>query len=316
VKKLIALLIVFLIASLSLIACKGDRQKGNEEGRLKVVTTLFPLFDFVGQVGGNKVNAILLLPPGVEPHDFEPKPKDIATIQEADVFVYTGNAMEPWAQRILKGIDSKKLVVVDASRGITLRSAGSEDHEGHSDNNSRAGDDLDPHIWLDFAYAQVMVKNIADGLSKKDPKDSDYYTGNASAYNNQLQQLDEEYRAGLSTCKTRFFLFGGHYAFNYLAGRYNLSYVSVHGASPNAEPLPAHLVGMVNTMKQHHLNYIFYEELASPRIAETIARETGAKLLPLTAAHTVSKEQMAQHISFIDIMKTNLAVLREGMQCR
>lgn len=315
-KKLAILLIVFLVASLGLIACKGDRQKGNEEGRLKVVTTLFPLFDFAGSVGGSKINPILLLPPGVEPHDFEPKPKDIATVQEADVFVYTGNAMEPWAQRILKGIDSKKLVVVDASRGITLRSSENKDHERHSDSNSPSGNALDPHIWLDFANAQVMVRNIADGLSKRDPKDSGYYTRNASAYNNQLRQLDEEYRAGLSACKTRFFLFGGHYAFNYLARRYNLTYISVHGVSPNAEPSPAHLVDMVNKTKQYHLNYIFYEELASSRVAETIARETGAKLLPLSAAHNVSKEQMAQNIGFIDIMKTNLAMLREGLQCR
>lgn len=316
VKRFAILLIVLLVVAQCLIACKGERQKGSKELRLKVVTTLFPLFDFAGKVGGNKTDVILLLPPGVEPHDFEPKPRDIATIQEADVFVYTGNVMEPWAETILKGIDSKKLVVVDASRGITLRPSGDEDHERQDGNNPRSGHTLDPHIWLNFADAQIMVKSIAAGLSKKDPKDTDYYTRNASAYNDRLQQLDEEYRTGLDVCKSRFFLYGGHYAFNYLSRRYNLNYVSVHGVSPNGEPSPAHLIDMVKKMKQYHLNCIFYEELASPRVAETIARETGARLLPLSAGHNVSKEQMAQHIAFVDIMKANLAMLREGLQCR
>jgi zinc transport system substrate-binding protein len=315
-KKLAVLLIVFLTVSFGLTACKGDRQRDAEKHRMKVVTTLFPLLDFAGHIGGGKAEILLLLPPGVEPHDFEPTPKDLATIQEADVFVYTGNAMEPWVQTILKGIDSRNLVVVDASRGITLRSPENEDHEGHGDKSHRSGANADPHIWLDFANAQAMVKNIAEGFGKKDPKNSDFYTRNVLTYNDQLRQLDDEYRNGLAECHPRFFLYGGHYAFNYLARRYGLTYISVHGVSPNAEPSPAHLVDMIDKMKQYHLKYIFYEELASPRVAETIAKETGASLLPLSAAHNVTKEQIEQHITFIEMMKRNLAMLRKGMRCK
>jgi zinc transport system substrate-binding protein len=316
-KKFAILLIILVLVSLGTAGCKNGQQRDNENRRLRIVTTLFPLFDFAGKVGGEKVDVLLLLPPGVEPHDFEPKPKDVATIQEADVFIYTGRAMEPWVQTILKSIDSKNLLVVDTSKGITLRSA-NEDHDGHRHGHEghESGMNSDPHIWLDFGNAQAMVRTIAEGLSKRDPKGSDFYTRNASVYIDQLRKVDEEYRTGLAECKTRFFLYGGHYAFNYLAQRYGLTYVSVRGVSPNAEPSPAHLIDMITKMKQHQLGHVFYEELASPRLAETIARETGASLLPLSPAHNVTREQMEQHISFIDIMKTNLAMFRKGLQCR
>lgn len=312
----ILLLAVFLITGLA--GCRGERQRSAEKPRMKVVTTLFPLFDFAGKVGREKVEVTLLLPPGVEPHDFEPKPKDLATIQEADVFVYTGSTMEPWVQKILKAIDTRNLVVIDASREVNLRSVENDDHdgEGHAHRDHLSGRHSDPHIWLDFANAQLMVKNIAQGFSKKHPEDSDFYTRNALIYNNQLQRLDDEYRAGLGECKTRFFLHGGHFAFNYLARRYNLTYISVHGVSPNSEPSPAHVIDMINKMKRYHVSHIFTEELSSPRVAETIAKETGAELRPLSPAHNVTKEQMEQHITFIDIMKTNLAMLQEGLLCR
>ncbi|HAR96686.1 MAG TPA: zinc-binding protein [Deltaproteobacteria bacterium] len=316
-KKLTILLIILTLVSFGAAGCKEGRQHDNEKRRLRIVTTLFPLFDFAGKVGGERVEVVLLLPPGVEPHDFEPKPKDVVTIQKADLFVYTGRAMEPWVQTILKSIDSKDLVVVDTSKGITLRSA-DEDHDGHRHGGKGHGPDMnsDPHIWLDFGNAQAMVGTIAEELSKRDPKASDYYARNASAYIDQLRKLDEAYRTGLAGCKTRFFLHGGHYAFNYLAQRYGLTYVSLRGVSPNAEPSPAHLVGMVNKMKQYQVSHIFYEELASPRLAETIARETGANLLPLSPGHNVTTEQMEQRVSFIDIMKTNLTMLQKGLQCK
>lgn len=317
-KKPAILLIVFLSVLFGLTSCRGGHQQADGTHRMKVVTTLFPLFDFASKIGKEKAEIILLLPPGVEPHDFEPKPRDLATIQQADVFVYTGNTMEPWVRTILKGIDSRNLVIVDASRGITLRPAESvEGQETHGGKNHRhAMENQDPHIWLDLSNAQTIVRNILDGFVKKDPGNADFYARNASSSIDELRRVDNEYRNGLADCKTRFFLYGGHYAFNYLAHRCNLTYISVHGVSPNSEPSPAHLVEMINKMKQYHLRYIFYEELASPRVAETIANETGASLLPLNAGHNVTKDQIQRGVTFIDIMRENLAMLRKGMECR
>lgn len=316
-KKVAILVIIPLVASFWLTACKGGDRTTERRDRLRVVTTLFPLFDFAAKVGGEKAEVTLLLPPGVEPHDFEPKPRDLATIQEADVFVYTGSAMEPWAQRILKSIDSKNLVVVDASRKAVLHPTDKKGHEGHTEKvHGHETETRDPHIWLDLDNAQIMVGNILEGFIKKDPQNSEFYTKKAQAYTDQLRRTDDEYRKGLSECRTRFFLHGGHYAFNYLARRYGLTYISVHGVSPNSEPSPAHLIDMIKKMKQYNLKYIFYEALASPRVAETIAKETGASLLSLNPAHNATKEQLQRGTSFIDMMKENREMLRKGLECK
>lgn len=316
-KRVAVLLIVLLVTAFGLTTCKGGDQKPGRRDRIQVVTTLFPLFDFASKIGGEKAEITLLLPPGVEPHDFEPKPKDLATIQGADIFVFTGSAMEPWAQRILKSLDSKSLVAVDASRTIALLSPGKEDHEGHDEATHRHGAKTeDPHIWLDLAKAQIMVGTILESFIRKDPRNSDFYTRNADAYKDQLRRMDDEYRKGLSECRTRYIIHGGHFAFNYLAQRYGLAHISVHGVSPNSEPSPAHLIEMVNTMKKHELKYIFFEELASPRVAETIARETGASLLPLNPAHNATKEQLDRGVTFLGIMKENREMLRKGLQCK
>ncbi len=300
------------LIALALFSCEGAKESPVRERRLRVVTTLFPLYDFARAVGGQKAEVELLLPPGVEPHGFEPRPKDILRINEAAIFVYTGNFMEPWAETIIKGIDTQKVLVVDASRGVTTTPVPKPDEHRHGDREER----IDPHIWLDLGNAQKMVDNILQGFVEKDPHNREFYQTNAGAYSTRLRELDEKFRKGLAQCKTRLFVHGGHYAFHYLARRYDLTYVSVYGFSPNAEPSPRHLAGIVRTLRQHKIKHIFYEELLQPRVAETVARETGAKLLPLNGGHNVSREEMERGVTFISVLDQDLKNLREGLECR
>ena len=284
-----------------------------------MVTTLFPLYDFCKNVGGEKARVTLLLPPGIEPHSFDPKPRDILRINEADLFVFTGSFMEPWATDLIKGIQGKRIVVVDSSKGVALlKEVPVEDTEEEGQHHSHGSNQepIDPHIWLDPGNAQRMVDNILAGFVQRDPGNKGFYQANAVAYKAQLRQLDEEFRTGLSNCETRLFVHGGHYAFNYLARRYNLTYVSVYGFSPNAEPSPRHLADIIRTMKQHRTGNIFYEELIQPRVAGMIAGETGAKLLPLNGGHNVTKEELNRGVSFISLLEQDLKNLRTGLQCR
>jgi zinc transport system substrate-binding protein len=307
-----------LLSLLTLPFTGCERSKGTPAGqkRLTVITTLFPLFDFARNVGGDRADVSLLLPPGVEPHSFEPRPRDILRINEADVFVYTGSFMEPWAGTLIKGIDRQKVVVVDSSEGAVLLSqthTGEAGHDGHHDGEKEA---KDPHIWLDLGNARKMVDNIVAGFVKKDPAHKEFYEGNARAYEARLQALDEKFKQGLADCKTRLFVHGGHYAFNYLARRYNLNYVSVYGFSPNAEPSPKHVAEIVQTLRRYHAQYIFYEELIQPRLAETVARETGATMLPLNGGHNVTREEMERGVTFISLLEQDLRNLSTGLQCR
>jgi zinc transport system substrate-binding protein len=302
--------ILFLLSGL--VSC-GEKSRTHTAGNgLQVVATLFPLYDFARNIGGEKASVTLLLPPGVEPHSFEPRPKDILRINHADIFVYTGNFMEPWAASIVKGTDRRKLTVVDSSKDIALRHETSEDR-GH---NHAKGDSVDPHIWLDFGNAEKMVDNIVHGFIERDPANSELYRRNAAAYKAKLKNLDEQFRQGLANCKSRLFVHGGHYAFNYLAQRYGLTYVSAYGFSPDAEPSPRRLAEIVQKIRKSDIRYIFFEELIQPRIAQTISGETGAKLLPLNGGHNVTRIELKEGVTFISLLEQDLQNLRTGLQCR
>jgi zinc transport system substrate-binding protein len=312
-RLLIGLTLISLCAAQ--LACQKQQAQapGTSQQKLTVVTTLFPLYDFVKAVAGDKAEVKLLLPPGVEPHSFEPKPEDMVRFSKADLVVYTNEYMEPWAVKMLRTIATKP-VVVDASKGVLLLKAGPEEAAEQAHEGEHHGA-MDPHIWLDFTNAQIMVQNIADGLIAKDPANKDFYSTNARAYQEQLRKLDEDYKSGLSNCGTRVFLHGGHFAFGYLARRYRLSYHSAQAINPDSEPTPAKIAELIREMRSNGLKYVYCEELLSPATAEMIARETGATVLLLNGAHNISKEDFDKKVSFISLMRQNLVNLRKGLQC-
>ena len=313
--KRILIGLILICLSAFLLACqkKEAQVPGSGHQKLTVVTTLFPLYDFARAVAGDQAEVTLLLPPGVEPHSFEPKPEDMVRISKADLVVYTNEYMEPWAVKLLKTISSGP-VVVDASKGVTLAKASPEEEAEQAHGGEQHGG-MDPHIWLDFANAQIMVQNIADGLSAKDPAHKDYYSANAHAYQQELMKLDSDFKAGLANCGKKVFLHGGHYAFGYLARRYGLSYHSAQAINPDSEPTPAKIAQLIREMRSNGLKYVYCEEILSPATAEMIAKETGATVLPLNAGHNVSKEGFDKKVSFISLMRQNLANLQRGLQC-
>ncbi len=277
--------------------------------KLQIVTTLFPLYDMARVIGAGKAAVSLLLPPGVEPHSFEPKPGDMARINGAGIFIYTGGSMEPWAEDIVRSVSNKELLVVNAGLGVKLmRGTGADPDE--------PANAPDPHIWLDLDNAKAMAANISAALEKKDPANADLYRRTSAAYNGKLAALDAAYRTGLSTCRTKTIIYGGHYAFGYLARRYGLRYVAAQGLAPDSEPTARDLVALVEQVKKEKVKFVFYEELTSPRIAETLAGETGAGILLLNAAHNVSRDQVERGVSFFDILQSDLDSLREGLECR
>jgi len=307
-KQSIVLFIGIILVG-SFCACTKRSEEPVQMKKLKVITTLFPLYDMAKSIGAGKAEVSLLLPPGVEAHSFEPKPSDIVKINEADIFVYTGEFMEPWAEDIIKGAVNKNLIIVDASHGTTMIPG------VFHDSDAPAGS-LDPHIWLDFDNAKVIVKNIVQAFQLQDSVNKDFYEQKANDYRGKLTELDAVYKKTLATCKDRKIVYGGHYAFGYLATRYGLKYLAAQGVSPDAEPTANDLIKLVEQIKRDKIKYVFYEELTSPRIAETIAGETKAGLLLLNAAHNVSRDQVDQGITFFDILKKDLDNLKVGLSCQ
>lgn len=317
-KIIIRLAIVFALTIPLFTACQRTETQPATPGikKLSVVTTLFPLYDFARAICGNRADITLLLPPGVEAHSFEPKPADMITISKAAVFVYTNPVMEPWATRLLKGVGSPSLKAVDASIGTRSLPA----KEEHGERHGHAGDGneiaIDPHIWLDFRNAQIIVDNMATAMMEKDPANADFYKINAAAYKGELAKLDADFSDGLKNCNTRSFIHGGHFAFGYLAHRYALSYRSAQAINPDAEPTPGTIAELLKLLEQKNLHYVYTEEIASPRTSEMIAKEAGVKILMLHGAHNISRGDLEGGATFIGLMRKNLENLRLGLDCR
>jgi zinc transport system substrate-binding protein len=294
---------VLLASALSLLAfmsCAGPESARPHQ--LKVVTTLFPLFDMARSVGAEQADVSLLLPPGIEPHAFEPSAGQVMRIYDADVFIYAGRYMEPWAEGIAQALSDRGKTVVDASQGIRLMT-----EEGEP-----AGAP-DPHIWLDFDNARVMVAAIARALAQKDTAAAALYFRRAEDYAAHLLALDSTYRVTLAACPRREVFYGGHYAFGYLARRYGLTYLTAQGTSPDAEPTARYLAQLVDRIRQDRVRCVFYDELAGPRIAEVLAEATNARLIPLNAGHNLTRAQLNQGMTFFALLEQDLARLKLGL---
>ncbi len=305
---------IFLLAVLTMlcIASYAQEKLPLKEEKIEIVTTLFPTYDFARQIGEDKINVVLLLPPGVESHAFEPRPGDIAKINKADIFIYTGKLMEPWIEGILKSITNKDLLIVDASQGIKFL----ENNEGE-DGDKLHHDGKDPHIWLDLGNAQIMANTIAAAFAKKDPGNIGNYLNNAKNYNEKIANLDNRFKETFSNCKHNKIIYGGHFAFGYFVKRYSLGYESPYdGFSPNAEPSPKAIVNLIKKLKETGINTIYYEELIDPKVARIIAEETKANLELLHGAHNISKDELSNGVTFIDIMENNLKKLKIGLECQ
>jgi zinc transport system substrate-binding protein len=311
------LLALVIVASLFLPGCNREDHTGSK--KLQVVTTLFPLYDFARIIAGDRADISMLLPPGMEPHSFEPKPNDIVRVNKSGLFIYTNRYMEPWAESILKGVDRQRLKVVDAGQGVGYANSSPSDGHDHQTHNDRGVElhagGIDPHIWLDFANAEIMVNNILAGFVVSDPANAPVYKQNATTLKTALVELDRRYRDALASCATRTFLHGGHFTFGYLARRYGLEYHSLSGVSSESEPSAAKMAAMVRQIKSSGVHYLFAEELLSPRLSNTLANESGVAVLMLHGAHNLGRDDMSRGIGFIELMEQNLKNLQKGLEC-
>ena len=299
----------------SFFCLPGNPLCAEAQPKLKVVTTLFPLQEFALAVGGERARVDLLLPPGAEPHAWEPRPGDLAKIQKADVFIYIGRAMEPWAEDLLKATGGADLKIVEASRGLQLLEAKilpKEDSPAHKPTREERSD---PHVWLDFLLDGKIIEAIAAAFAEKDPANASPYQANAAVYKSRLEALDKKFEAGLSSCGRRQIILGGHSAFAYLAKRYDLQQIPLYGISPNAEPTPRKLAEVIQAARTHGVKFIFFEEMVNPKLARVLAQEAGLQTLVLYDGANLTRDQFKQKATFLGLMEKNLENLRKGLDC-
>ena len=299
------------IVGLTLVL-NGCTPTQTDNNKITVITSLFPQYDFVRQIAQDKVNVSLLLPAGVEPHSFEPTPQTIVTIGDADIFIYTNAMMEPWIEKVIDNVKQDNLLIVESSLGIEyIEHLEEEDHEEEEEDH----DELDPHVWLDPLNAKVMAQNILAALIAVDPANADFYQNNADALFLQLDDLKAEYDEVFLDPTHKTIIYGGHFAFGYLANRYGLEILSPYtGFSPNAEPTPQAIIELIDRMNELNIKTIYYQELIDPKTARVIAEQTGAKMVLLHGAHNVTTEELQSGATYVSIMRDNAKKLMEGFK--
>lgn len=320
-KRILAIFTAAVLIVLCASACGSAGETdadGESGGKLQVVATLFPQYDFARNIGGDKVEVSMLLPPGTESHSYDPTPSDIISISNADVFLYTGSTMEPWASTILDGAASDTLTVVDLSEHATLLHEGEHDTEisvyDDGSEHSHEANEYDPHIWLDLSNASAMAESIADVFCELDPENEQYYRSNCASYVAQLDGLDAEFMALSESAPDGVIVFGGRFAYGYFVNRYNIKYVSAYeSCSGESEPSVRKISEIISFVRENGIDVIYHEELSDPKVARSIASDTGAELLQFNTCHNVTSEQFENGTSFIDLMRQNLDNLKRGL---
>ena len=269
----------------------GCGASSGSPGKTSVVAAFYPLAYAGERVGEGKVHVDNLTPPGSEPHDLELTPQEVAQIVQADVVLYLSHGFQP---AVADAVKQARGTVVDVLAGLRLRKS------------SESGVSADPHVWLDPILFSHVVERIGAVLHEP---------ARAAALVADLHRLDREYRAGLAHC-TRREIVTSHAAFGYLAQRYGLVQVPITGLAPESEPSPQQLANVVRLVRRTHATRVFFETLVSPRLADTVAREVGARTAVLDPIEGLTPAEQKRGENYLSIMRSNLAALRRALGCR
>ncbi|MEW9699160.1 metal ABC transporter substrate-binding protein [Paenibacillus sp. SI8] len=304
-RKMIGIYIgILALFGLILSGCGNGSSSKAElvEGKVNVITSFYPLYDFTRNIGGDYVHVINLVPAGVEPHDWSPKGRDLKNMTNAQVFVYQGAGFEGWVQDFLGSIPAdSKLGVVEASKGADLIKT------------SENKDQFDPHAWLSPLNAVKMANNIKDALIQADPAHKAVFEQNYNIYAAKLAELDKRYKDELArTSKKEIAV--SHQAFAYLCRDYGLTQLSIMGLSPDAEPTAQDLKKMNQYIKDHGIQYIFFEELVSDKLAKTLAKDAKVSTMVLNPLEGLTEQQLQAGDDYISVMDNNLKNLVKALQ--
>ncbi len=288
-------------------AC-GDEASGlGGSGRLEVVTAFYPLQFLSERVGADAVAVTQLTKPGAEPHDVELNPRQVADISDAGLVVYLKGFQPAVDEAVAQEAKDKSL---DVSTAVELLPAEAHEEEHVPGEPEHAEGTSDPHVWLDPVRFATIADKLAERLGQADPGRAAGYTERAATLHRELTELDAEYTKALKSCARREVV-TSHTAFHYLADRYGLTEVGITGISPESEPSPQRLAEVAEQAKSTGTTTIFFETLVSPKVAETIAREVGARTAVLDPLEGLTEPDT----DYFSVMRSNLTALTTALGC-
>lgn len=341
--KLLTLLMILVMCASCFYGCSSDKKEENSSKKIKVVATIFPVYDFLREIGGDKIDLTMLMTPGAETHSYEPTPKDMKTVSNADFFAYVGGDSDEWVDKILDGNKNDKMKVVtlmdcvktvdeehvegmeeehdhDHDEDVDGKDDSDKDKDEHDEHDEHDHDhdgdepEQDEHVWTSPKNAIEIVKKLTSELSKVDPDNANYYKENSKNYIKKLEDLDKKFEDVVKNGKRQEIIFGDRFPFRYFVDRYGLKYYAAFpGCSTDTEASASTVAFLTNKVKEDKIPVIFHIELSNNKIAKSIAEATGAKMLQLNAVHNVTKEDFEKGETYLSLMEKNLKPLEEAL---
>ncbi len=309
-KKIISILII-LISLISLSSCNENI----DNGKIKVVTTIFPIYDMVRYIGEDLVDISLMVSPGQDIHSYDPSAVDIIDAKKCDLLLYIGDSMESWVKDIkVEDNHDRYVIALSKDERIDLESLDHHTEDDHEDHNHTEEHDVDMHIWTNPYYAIIMIEQIRDGLIEVDPLHKDIYTNNALKYINELENIIDEIKIILTNAKRNTLYFGSPFAFYYFVREFELEHFSIYDTcSIEVEPTIEKIIKMNTELKEKNVPVLYTKELLNDSIARKVIEDTNAELCLLHSGHNVSINDFNEGITFLEIWRNNLKALERGL---
>lgn len=307
-KKYMVLLLSCVLISTCFSGCSTSKTDNN---KLQIISTIFPTYDFAKQICGNNAEVTILLPPELESHSYEPSPKDIIRIQNCDLFIYVGGESDSWIDKILNSMDTpiKTIKMMDCVNVLE-----EEIHDTSADQEDNLPE-YDEHVWTSPKNSIKIANAIGNAVCKIDKKHIQTYKNNTTTYIKNLNTLDNDFTNFFATVKNKTIIFGDRFPFRYFTTAYGLNYYGAFpGCSTETEPSVSAITFLIDKIKSENISTVFYTEFSNHKIADSIAETTKTKTALLNSCHNVSKSDLASGVTYISLMKQNLATLKEAMK--
>lgn len=314
-KKVLKLMVVAIMV-FGIVGLTGCN-KNDKSDKLTIISTSFPGYDFARAItkDSKNVEVKMLLKPGAESHDFEPTPQDIKNIKNSDIFIYVGGDSDEWIEDVLDDIDTDKTKVVRLMDLVdTVEEDVIEGMEEHEEDEEEEEAEYDEHVWTSPINAITITNKLKDEVVKIDKDNKELYEKNASNYVNELTNIDNEIKDIVKNGKRKEIIFGDRFPLRYFVDEYGLSYYAAFpGCSEQTEASAKTISFLINKVKEDKIPVVFHIELSSGKIANAIAKETGTKVLEFKTAHNISQKDFDAGVTYVDIMKDNIKVLKEAL---
>ena len=305
--------LIMILLCLLVVGC--IKNNSSDSDKLKIISTIFPGYDFARAIVLDNGQVDMLVKPGVEIHTYDPSPRDIINIKSSDIFIYVGGESEEWVNDILGEIDTNKTKVIRLMDYVDLVDEELKEGMQADDDESEGDEEYDEHIWTSVRNSIKLVNAIYDAIVEKDSSNKSLYLENRDKYVSELTSLDNEISDIVSNSNRKVLVFGDRFPFRYFVLDYSLDYYAAFpGCSSDTEASIKTIKFLIDTVKEYNIPVIFKLEMSSGRQADTISSETGAKVLQLHSAHNISIDEFNSGLTYVDIVKNNIKNLREALK--